>query len=221
MKTVERQRARKLRREQGLSVKELARILSVSTSSVSLWVRDIELTPGQLAALRQAGVKGGAANAARGLARRRAAQARGRSEACRRDPLHIAGCMLFWAEGSRNKNAVLFTNSDPDMIRFFVQFLRTCFNVPDERIRLTCNLFADHSDRQREIEEFWLSLLDLPRTSLCRSTVNRYSKYSHKKRRNKLPYGTCRVAVHDTRIVQHIFGAIQKYGGFDREEWAM
>lgn len=129
--------------------------------------------------------------------------------------------MLFWAEGSRNKNAVLFTNSDPDMIRFFVQFLRTCFNVPDERIRLTCNLFADHSDRQREIEEFWLSLLDLPRTSLCRSTVNRYSKYSHKKRRNKLPYGTCRVAVHDTRIVQHIFGAIQKYGGFDREEWAM
>jgi hypothetical protein len=34
-----------------------------------------------------------------------------------------------------------------------------------------------------------------------------------------LPHGTCRLAVHDTQIVQHIYGAIQAYGGFDREEW--
>jgi hypothetical protein len=46
-----------------------------------------------------------------------------------------------------------------------------------------------------------------------------YSKHSQKKRRNKLPYGTCRLAVHDTRIVQSIFGSIQEYGGFDRPEW--
>jgi transcriptional regulator with XRE-family HTH domain len=221
MKTAERARARRLRREQGLSVKRLASLLGVSTSSVSLWVRDVKLTAEQIAALRQAGVKGGAANAARGLARRRAAQAEGRSEARRHDPDHVAGCMLFWAEGSRNKNAVLFTNSDPAMVRFFVHFLRTSFDVQDERIRVTCNLFADHSDRQWEIEEFWLRLLDLPRTSLCKSTVNRYSKYSQKKRQNKLPHGTCRIAVHDTKIVQHIYGAIQEYGGFEREAWVM
>jgi len=27
--------------------------------------------------------------------------------------------------------------------------------------------------------------------------------------------------VHDTRIVQSIYGAIQEYAGFDREEWLM
>jgi hypothetical protein len=161
------------------------------------------------------------ANAARGLARRREAQAEGRAHARRTEPRHFAGCMLYWAEGSRNRNALLFTNSDPAMVRFFVRFLRASFEVPDDRIRITCNLFADHADRQREIEEFWLTLLDLPRTCLCKSTVNVYSKYSKKKRRNKLPYGTCRVAVHDTGLVQHIYGAIQEYGGFDREEWLM
>jgi hypothetical protein len=40
-------------------------------------------------------------------------------------------------------------------------------------------------------------------------------------RRNRLPYGTCRLKVCDTRIVQSIFGAIQEYGGFEREEWVM
>jgi transcriptional regulator with XRE-family HTH domain len=221
MKTAERERARTLRREQGPSVKKLAKLLGVSTSSVSLWVRDIELTPAQVAALRQAGVRGGIANAARGLARRRAAQAEGRAHARRTEPRHLAGCMLYWAEGSRNRNAVLFTNSDPEMVRFFVRFLRASFEILDDRIRITCNLFADHADDQREIEDFWLTLLDLPRTCLCKSTVNVYSKYSKKKRRNKLPYGTCRVAVHDTSLVQHIYGAIQEYGGFDREEWLM
>ena len=51
--------------------------------------------------------------------------------------------------------------------------------------------------------------------------MNVYSKYSKKARRNKLPYGTCRLRVFDTSIVQGIYGAIQEYAGFDREEWLM
>jgi hypothetical protein len=107
------------------------------------------------------------------------------------------------------------------MVRFFMRFLRTCFVVPNTKVRVTCNLFADHAERQREVEQFWLDLLELPRTCLCKSVVNVYSKYSKKKRRNRLPYGTCRLGVHDTRVVHHIYGAIQEYGGFDREEWLM
>jgi hypothetical protein len=129
--------------------------------------------------------------------------------------------MLYWAEGSRSRNSIRFTNSDPAMILFFATFLRRCFDVSDERFRITCNLFTDHAVRQVEIEQSWLDLLALPRTCLCKSSVNTYSRYSKKKRRNKLPYGTCRVAVHDTRIVQQIYGAIQEYAGFDREEWLM
>jgi hypothetical protein len=49
--------------------------------------------------------------------------------------------------------------------------------------------------------------------------VNVYSKYSQKKRQGRLPYGTVRVCVHSTEIVQQIFGAIQEYGGFERPEW--
>jgi hypothetical protein len=127
--------------------------------------------------------------------------------------------MLYWAEGDKRRNQARLSNSDPEIIRTYVAFLRRYFNLRDEEIRLTCNLFADHVQRQHEIERFWLEVTQLPRSSLCRSIVNVYSKYSLKQRTNKLPYGTCRVIVNRTRVVQSIFGAIQEYGGFDRPAW--
>jgi hypothetical protein len=39
-------------------------------------------------------------------------------------------------------------------------------------------------------------------------------------RRNKLPYGVCSIRVRrSTRILQHIYGAIQEYAGFDEPRW--
>ena len=87
------------------------------------------------------------------------------------------------------------------------------------RSAFCCSLFADHVDRQRKIEAFWLQTLRLPPRCLRKSIVNTYSKYSQKKRANKLPYGTCRVAVYSTRIVQTVYGSIQEYGSLERPEW--
>jgi hypothetical protein len=201
-------------------MKEIARIVGVSLSSVSLWVRDIELEGIQRASMRcRAARRRGEASAAWARARRRDAQQMGRRRARHGDRLHMAGCMLFWAEGSRGRNSVIFTNSDPAMVKYFVRFLRECFAVPDDRIRITCNLFADHAERQQEIEDFWLETTGLPRSRLAKSIVNVYSKHSKKKRRNKLFYGTCRLVVCDTAVVQSIYGAIQEYAGFDRPQW--
>ncbi len=225
MKTRERERARRLRRDDGLPIKEIARRLGVSVSSVSVWVRDVELTQDQHRALlmlnpaynRQR--NGSAMSATRHRARRLAYQEEGRRLARHGEPLYVAGCMLYWAEGAKTRNQVRFSNSDPEMARFFVRFLRTYFAASDLHIRITCNLFADHIDRQLEIEHFWLQTLELPQSALCQSTVNVYSKYSTKKRANKLPYGTCRVVVSRTRVVQTIFGGIQELGGFTRDSW--
>jgi hypothetical protein len=223
MKTKERKLARHLRQE-GRSMKEISRIVGCSLSSVSNWTRDVALTPGQCAALRSRnpsinGQLVAAANRSRALGQRQAFQDAGHSAAQRGSLIHAAGCMLYWAEGSKSRNSVLFVNSDPAMARYFVDFLRACFAVPPEKFRVDCNLFADHIARQREIEQFWMETLDLPPTCLRKSTVNVYSKHSKKKRRNKLPYGTVRVCVHSTEIVQSIYGSIQEYGGFERPEW--
>jgi hypothetical protein len=36
--------------------------------------------------------------------------------------------MLYWAEGSKERNTVCFANSDIAMVRFFAEFLRVCFD---------------------------------------------------------------------------------------------
>jgi hypothetical protein len=222
LKTDERQKAREMR-ERGCSVKEIASTLAVARSSVSLWVRDIELGPEQRAALilrsRLGPIIAGERKAARAREIRRGYQQEGRRLARERGTSYAAGCMLYWAEGSKARNSVQLVNADPEVLVYFAEFLREHFDVADDAMSVSCNLFADHEERQRSIEEFWLERLRLPRACLRKSAINNYSKYSQKKRTNKLPYGTCSLRVHSTRIVQTIYGSIQEYGGFDRPEW--
>jgi hypothetical protein len=97
--------------------------------------------------------------------------------------------------------------------------VRAFFPLRDEQIRVTCYLYADHHDRQRQIEEYWLALLGLDHSSLCRSIVNRISRSSKRKRFRMLPYGTCRITVNRTDVIQSVWGSIQEYAGFQRDAW--
>ena len=40
-----------------------------------------------------------------------------------------------------------FTNSDPEMALILRMFLKTNFKLRDDEIKITCNLFADHLER--------------------------------------------------------------------------
>jgi transcriptional regulator with XRE-family HTH domain len=224
MKLTEQQEARRMRRDEGLSLNEIAARLQVSKSSASSWVRDIVLTEPQVAQLtaqnplynRQ--LLSSQLSRARSRIVRVGYQTAGRQRARQGDPLHMAGCMLYWAEGSKSRCDVGFTNSDPEMVAFFVRFLEHCYCVQKHEIAVYINCF-DAQELVSGIEDFWLARLGLPRTQLRKTTVNYFSSYSQKKRISKLRYGTCRVNVHRTEIVQNIYGAIQEYAGFQCEKW--
>ncbi|MBA3533585.1 MAG: hypothetical protein H0T73_16825, partial [Ardenticatenales bacterium] len=129
MKPELRKEARRLRQE-GKAINEIARILGVSKASVSVWVRDIELTEEQKAQLTKqqrsfkAQSAGAQANREKFREFRIAYQEAGRSKAREGSSLHMAGCMLYWAEGTKARTQVNFANSDPNMVRFFMRFLR-------------------------------------------------------------------------------------------------
>jgi transcriptional regulator with XRE-family HTH domain len=223
VKTKERLLARELRAREGLSIKAIAARLKVAQATVSLWVRDIKLTPEQEAAMMALAYRRQSAARERIVANRRrerlAYQEHGREQAREGDSVHAAGCMLYWAEGDKARNQARMSNSDPHLLRFFVDFLRRYFEVSDDDIRINCHLFADHVEHQRDIEQFWLDQLGLTPRSLRKSFVNVYSPSSKRLRVNMLPYGTCRVGVSRTSVVQSIYGSIQEYAGFDRPEW--
>jgi hypothetical protein len=219
--------ARRLRRD-ARPLKRIAAELGVAVSTVHLWTKDIELTPEQ----KQRNLTGpagphnpewirkrAAAWSARKRAERRRAQDEGRERARERDPLHIAGCMLHWAEGSKGRNCLQLSNSDGALVRFFVRFLRESLGVADERLRVSLNVYTNNGLAIEEIEQHWLDLLELPRSSLRKHQLNSYPTSSSGSRRS-LPFGVCTLSVaRSTLDVQHVYGAIQEYSGVDQPRW--
>jgi transposase-like protein len=225
-KSEKREEARRLRREEGMAIKKIAQQIGVSPSSVLVWTRDIELTPEQLNVLqtnerRNRESFGSRAETWAHVARLRRLgwQEEGRKQARLGDPLHEAGCMLYWAEGGKSRNLLGFANSDANMMRFFGRFLRECLGIESTRFRLRLNVYLGNGLTLVEIEDHWLDVLDVPRSCLRGHTLNSYPT-SSSGRKKSLPYGVCHLRVtKGTPLVQHIYGAIQEYAGFEEPRW--
>jgi hypothetical protein len=226
-KTEERQAARRLRSE-GLSYKRIAARLGVAVASVYSWTRDIELTPEQ----RELNLRGPDGPLSPERIRRRADswsakcrlqrerwQDEGRRATELGDPLHHAGSMLYWAEGAKKRNRIQFNNSDPHMLVLFRRFLTDALRIAPEAITLSINAYTNNGLSIEQIEAYWLDLLELPRGSVRSHTLNHQPTSSAGRAKRRLPYGVCTLRVNSTRMVQHIFGAIQEYAGFDEPAW--
>lgn len=170
-KVIERLRAEELRRK-GLSINQIAGMLEVSKSIVSIWCRDILLTDKQREKLTQNSIKGGHKGRMLGslvnkqkrldlIDRYRAEGKKEISKLSRRDLL-IAGTCLYWAEGSKTGGRFIFVNSDSDMILLIYRFITEILKVPQEDIRVTIQINRIHEKRINEVKRFWSKLLKLP-----------------------------------------------------------
>jgi transcriptional regulator with XRE-family HTH domain len=223
-KNVQRDQARLLRQEQGLSIIEIAEKIGVAKSSVSTWVRDIVLSQAHEEALRwnnkrfEAQKIGSQANVIKHRALREQYQEEGRIKARENNLLHSQGCMLYWAEGSKARQALNFTNSDTEMMVFFIKFLRQALCVPEEKITFRVQCYLGNGLSIEEIESYWLNSLMMSSSQARKSTVNNQPVSSQQKGR-KLIYGVAHLSVSSTRYIQHIYGAIQEYTGMHKPEW--
>jgi hypothetical protein len=226
-KPVERRKARELR-QAGMPYKRIAARLGVSPGSVYAWTNDIQLTEEQKTAnlrgprgpLDPDRIRRAAASwSQRCRLKRLGFQNEGRERARQGDLLHQAGCMLYWAEGAKARNTAKLSNSDPHMVRLFRRFLTESLAVPVEKISVTLNVYTTNGMSIQEIERYWLDLLELPASAARKHTLNHMPTSSSGRAKNKLPYGVCSLRVCSSRVVQHIFGAIQEYAGFDEPRW--
>jgi hypothetical protein len=114
---------------------------------------------------------------------------------------------------------VRLTNSDVHMLVFFRRFLTTCFDVDLDRVGLSLHVYTGNGLSIRQIEDHWLNAVDLPRSCLRKHSIDALPTSSSGKKKNKLPHGVCTMTLSDTRIAQHIYGAIQEYAGFEEPRW--
>jgi len=128
--------------------------------------------------------------------------------------------MLYWAEGKKERNSATLVNSDVELVRFFCRFLKKCFGIRKADLVLSLHVYLGNGLTLRQIENHWLSALGLERTVLRKHAVNVRPTSSKASKTNRLPYGVCTLRVkRSTHLVQHIYGAIQEYGGFENSAW--
>ena len=180
-KDAERERAREMRRD-GCSYAEIATALGVSKSSVSLWVRDL---PHQERLLfsddpRRAGAERYFAHRRRAMFIERQNQklswANEIGELSDRELL-IAGAVAYWAEGAKSKpwrptESMIFTNSDPDMIKLFLAWLD---RIGVERTQVHFRVAIHESADVAAAESFWADVVECSASSFRRATIKRHT----------------------------------------------
>ena len=177
-KTEEKLRAESLRRL-GWSMKEIAKELDVSKSSISNWCRDIELSAKQKRLLLRRMIEGGhrgrllgsATNHNRKLERINNHIKDGKVNvgSLSNRELLLVGAAIYWGEGSK-KSQLAFINSDKDMILFMYRWFRSIFGINKESFILRIYINELHRGRRNIIEKYWSDLLKIP-VSQFRKTI--------------------------------------------------
>jgi transcriptional regulator with XRE-family HTH domain len=175
--------ARELR-EKGLDYEEIAAKPGVSASSVSLWVRDMP-TPPHLT--YEESRKRSAEGARRYWAAERPVREAARevviAEAAAEigdlsdRELLIAGAIAYWCEGAKSKpgrrdDRVVFINSDPCLIRFFLCFLHA---AGVERDRLTYRVHIHETADVAIAEQFWAEIAEVEVSQFKKPTLKRHN----------------------------------------------
>lgn len=206
-------RARDLR-AQGWTLGEICEEVGCSKASASLWCRDVEIDEAELQRRRRA----------RNLAGNEGARRRGPNKLQRRKQAEIeemrvaglntvdvlsdrelllVGAALYAGEGSKTPGEVRFTNSDPRMIQFFVEWLRRCFGVDTSAMRFT--LYLHQGLDIDAANAFWSDLTGIP-TSQFRKPFRAVADPSI--RRSKHPMGCPSVGVCSIRLHRRVMGLV-------------
>lgn len=207
--------AQELRR-QGLSYKEILQTIHVSKSTISLWCRDIELTQEQKSRLlnnKQFGQRKGSQVAADNKRRKRIERTeRIKKEAVRelgklsnRDKF-IAGIALYAAEGDKSDGKGGFSNSDPKLIKFMMNWFLQFTKIPLERLR--GSIWLHEGLDEIKAKQFWSGLTGIPLKQFHKTYIAKIKIDSKKIRKNIHEYGVFAIRFSDSSTHRKIMGWI-------------
>ncbi len=202
-KIKEKEKAIKLRRK-GLSYREILEEISVSKSTLSLWLRSVGLSKKQKQRLTEkklAAAKRGweACRQKRILITKQIKnKARGEIGKINKKELWLIGVALYWAEGDKERNGsclVGLGNSDPYLIQVFLKWLREICEISDDDIFFRIFLHDNNKRRLKEVKKYWSQITGFPITEFDRITWKKNKIKTKRKNIGKNYYGLLKVFV--------------------------
>lgn len=205
-------------RKKGRSYSEIIRKVKVSKSTLSLWLKSVELTFKQKERLYVTLKQKNAYRLAKMNQKNKerkikiiVGQAKREIRRFVNTPLFLAGLMLYCAEGDKSdeREVVKFSNSDPVLIKFIMRWFREVCRVPEDKFKITLHIHALHC--RKNIENYWSRQINIPLKQFYKTQIK---PTSLGQRKNILYNGTCAVCVHNKDLYRRIKG--WKIGFFEK-----
>ena len=201
-------------RKQGASYQEILQEVQVSKDTISRWCRDVILTPKQLERLQTQKKLGGQRGGEVGAQRKRANRidqtnllkelaAKELGNLTNRDRF-IAGVSLYLGDGLKSDREVGFANSNPQLVRFMVGWLREYCEIKEEKLR--GQLWIHDTCDETKAKQFWSKLTGIPTDKFLKSYIAINKKDSLKVRKQLHEYGIFTVRVFSAEIQRKILG---------------
>jgi len=209
MKLKEKIEAIKLRKK-GKSYGEILKKVKASKGTLSLWLREVRLSPEQYKRLYVTLRRRNAYKAAKSRQKQRVERTRqiienaiAEIELPKENYLFLTGLMLYWCEGDKSDKAetVKFSNSDPILIKLIMKWFREVCRVEEKRFRVELHVHSLHC--RQDVEKYWSDLANIPLSQFHKTQI-KTSSLRHRK--NRLYNGTCAIRISDKDLFRRIKG---------------
>ncbi len=203
MKAKEHKIALEMRRE-GKSINEIAKTLSISKGTASIWCKPIQLSQEQRDNLLSSGQqKMLDKRKSETIIRRRLDRTQAETEFLKfkNNPLFLVGLSLYAGEGSKGElGAVQVANCEPWILKKSIQFFEL-IGTPKEKITVNLGLHDQVDDQMAKI--WWSEQLGIPLEQFRKSTYV-VGKASKRLKGNVQPNGTCYIRFSNVRYMTKI-----------------
>jgi len=170
VKLEEKERAINMRKG-GYSYREILEEVPVAKATLSLWLRAVGLSKRQKQRLTlkklEAGRRGAAAQKNKRLIITKEIKEKAGSEIghISKRELWLMGIMLYWAEGTKEKEdgrptGVHFSNSDPAMLKLFCKWLVEICKIPENHIKYEIYIHESSKNRLLTVRKHWAEGLE-------------------------------------------------------------
>ena len=207
LKIKEKSRAIVLRKT-GMSYSQIKNKLKVSKSTLSAWLRGMPLSEKRIKEL-QADSPMRIERYRNTMRRKRETRWGGVFNQISKDigklserEFFLAGLFLYWAEGGKTERfSLTFSNTDPDMMVFFVKWMKKCLKVKEKDMHVKIHLYKDMNIN--DFQNFWAKKLKVSRKTFEKPYI-KDSKLVNLSYRNGFGKGTCNVRIHNRDKTEYI-----------------
>lgn len=117
------------------------------------------------------------------------------------------GVGLYWGEGTkRSRDQVRLGNTDPALVRMFVQFLIRIYEIDQSRLRFGLQIFSD-MDPVTE-KKFWQRYLKVSHTQFYKTVITRSGKLGTYREKSK--HGVLTVYFNNKKLRNALCAEIEK-----------